>query len=82
VIEDGGTDQGTVTTVQPVGDTIRRPPGRLTPLVHPLPVHLEAAGFPAAGAVERRPQARAAQPLPTYGRAAGTGPGHTPPVNA
>ncbi|MFE6806236.1 phosphotransferase [Streptomyces sp. NPDC057681] len=48
MIEDGETDQGTVTTVQRVGDTIRRPPGRWTPLVHALLAHLDAAGFQGA----------------------------------
>ncbi|MET8297643.1 phosphotransferase [Streptomyces sp. NPDC005180] len=45
MIEDGATDQGSVTTVRRVGETIRRPTGAWTPAVHALLDHLEAAGF-------------------------------------
>nr|BAI70386.1 aminoglycoside phosphotransferase [Streptomyces lavendulae subsp. lavendulae] len=45
MIEDGATDQGSVTTVRRVGETIRRPAGVWTPAVHALLAHLEAAGF-------------------------------------
>lgn len=45
MIEDGATDQGSVTTVRRVGETIRRPAGEWTPAVHALLAHLEAAGF-------------------------------------
>lgn len=48
MIEDGGTDHGTVTTVRRVGETIRRPAGRWNPVVHALLAHLEAAGFDGA----------------------------------
>ncbi|MFF4580113.1 phosphotransferase [Streptomyces sp. NPDC001373] len=45
MIEDGATDQGSVTTVRRVGETIRRPAGAWTPAVHTLLDHLESAGF-------------------------------------
>ncbi|WP_405937202.1 phosphotransferase [Streptomyces sp. NBC_00726] len=45
MIEDGASDQGSVTTVRRVGDTIRRPVGEWTPAVHALLGHLETAGF-------------------------------------
>ncbi|MFE9424720.1 phosphotransferase [Kitasatospora sp. NPDC006697] len=45
MIEDGATDQGSVTTVRRVGETIRRPVGPWTPAVHALLEHLAAAGF-------------------------------------
>ncbi|MEW1638515.1 phosphotransferase [Streptomyces sp. NPDC093801] len=45
MIEDGATDQGSVTTVRRVGETIRRPAGAWTPAVHALLDHLESAGF-------------------------------------
>lgn len=45
MIEDGAFDRGSVTTVQRVGDTIRRPVGPQTPAVHALLRHLEAVGF-------------------------------------
>jgi hypothetical protein len=32
----------------PVGDTVRRPVGPYSPLVHALPAHLESAGFDGA----------------------------------
>jgi hypothetical protein len=48
VIEDGATDQGSVTTVRRIGETIRRPAGEWTPAVHALLTHLEAVGFTGA----------------------------------
>ncbi|MFJ3599689.1 MULTISPECIES: phosphotransferase [unclassified Streptomyces] len=45
MIEDGASDQGSVTTVRRVGDTIRRPVGEWTLAVHALLEHLETAGF-------------------------------------
>ena len=48
MLEDGSSARGSVTTVQRVGDTIRRPTGRSTPVVHALLRHLEAVGFTAA----------------------------------
>ncbi|WP_018349730.1 aminoglycoside phosphotransferase family protein [Longispora albida] len=45
MIGDGETASGSVTTVLRVGDTIRRPCGRWTPVVHALLAHLESAGF-------------------------------------
>ena len=45
MIEDGATDQGSVTIVRRVGETIRRPVGEWTPAVHALLTHLESAGF-------------------------------------
>jgi hypothetical protein len=47
-MEDGATASGSVTTVQRVGDTIRRPTGHWTPAVHELLHFLEAAGFAGA----------------------------------
>ncbi|HYP21433.1 MAG TPA: phosphotransferase [Chloroflexia bacterium] len=48
MLEDGATARGSVTTIQRVGDTIRRPMGRWTPVVHALLRHLEAVGFTGA----------------------------------
>ena len=48
MLEDGSTARGSVTTVQRVGDTIRRPIGRWTPVVHALLHHLKAVGFTGA----------------------------------
>ncbi|MFI6347327.1 phosphotransferase [Streptomyces sp. NPDC050560] len=48
MIEDGATDQGSVTTVRRVGETVRRPVGEWTPAVHALLKHLEEAGFDGA----------------------------------
>ncbi|MFJ2861923.1 phosphotransferase [Kitasatospora sp. NPDC087314] len=48
MIEDGATDQGSVTTVRRIGETIRRPTGVWTPAVHALLTHLEAVGFTGA----------------------------------
>ncbi|MFD8081328.1 aminoglycoside phosphotransferase family protein [Kitasatospora sp. NPDC059722] len=45
MIEDGAQASGSVTTVRRVGDTIRRPCGRWTPLVHALLGHLHDVGF-------------------------------------
>ncbi|MFH8383380.1 phosphotransferase [Kitasatospora sp. NPDC018058] len=45
MIEDGATDQGSVTTVRRIGETIRRPVGEWTPAVHALLTHLETVGF-------------------------------------
>ncbi|WP_460066576.1 phosphotransferase [Streptomyces sp. YKOK-I1] len=45
MIEDGASDQGSVTTVRRVGDTIRRPVREWTPAVHALLRHLETVGF-------------------------------------
>ncbi|MFJ8017859.1 phosphotransferase [Streptomyces sp. NPDC096339] len=45
MIEDGATDQGSVTTVRRVGETIRRPVRDFTPAVHALLNHLESVGF-------------------------------------
>ncbi|MEU6301348.1 phosphotransferase [Streptomyces chartreusis] len=45
MIEDGASDQGSVTTVRRVGDTIRRPVREWTPAVHSLLQHLESVGF-------------------------------------
>lgn len=45
MIDDGATDQGSVTTVRRIGETIRRPAGAWTPAVHALLAHLESAGF-------------------------------------
>ena len=45
MIEDGGTDKGSVTTVRRIGETIRRLVGPWTPAVHALLQHLETAGF-------------------------------------
>ena len=45
MIEDGAIDQGSVTTVRRVGETIRRPVREWTPAVQALLRHLEAAGF-------------------------------------
>lgn len=45
MIEDGAFDRGSVTTVQRVGDTIRRPVGLWTPTVHALLDHLARTGF-------------------------------------
>jgi hypothetical protein len=48
MLEDGATARGNVTTVQRVGETIRRPTGHWTPVVHALLCHLEAVGFTGA----------------------------------
>jgi hypothetical protein len=48
MLEDGATLQGSVTTVQRIGDTIRRPVRRWTPAMHALLRHLEAVGFSGA----------------------------------
>lgn len=48
MIADGEVIQGTVTTVQRIGETIRRPVRRWTPTVHALLRHLEDIGFPGA----------------------------------
>lgn len=48
MIADGEVVQGTVTTVQRVGGTIRRPVRRWTPAVHALLRHLERVGFAGA----------------------------------
>jgi hypothetical protein len=45
MIADGEVIHGTVTTVQRIGETIRRPVRRWTPAVHALLRHLEAVGF-------------------------------------
>jgi hypothetical protein len=45
MLEDGATARGSVTTVQRVGETIRRPIGTWTPIVHALLKYLEARGF-------------------------------------
>lgn len=54
MIEDGAYERGSVTMVQRVGDTIRRPVGRWTPVVHALLRYLEARGF--AGATRMVPR--------------------------
>lgn len=48
MLEDGSTARGSVTTVLRVGDTIRRPIGPWTPIVHALLRHLETVGFTSA----------------------------------
>lgn len=48
MIADGEVVHGTVTTVQRIGGTIRRPVRRRTPSVHALLRHLERVGFPGA----------------------------------
>ncbi len=48
MLEDGATARGSVTTVQRLGETIRRPTGPWTPVVHVLLRHLEAVGFAGA----------------------------------
>ncbi len=48
MIGDGDIVQGSVTTVQWIGDTIRRPVGNWTPAVHSLLRYLGAVGFSGA----------------------------------
>ena len=48
MIEDGQTVRGGMTTVERIGDTIRRPTGPWTPTIHALLRHLEAVGFAGA----------------------------------
>ena len=45
MFEDGTAASGSVTTVQRIGDTVRRPCGRWTPAVHALLRHLADVGF-------------------------------------
>ncbi len=48
MIGDGEIARGSVTSVQRIGDTIRRPTGRWTPAVHSLLRYLAAVGFTGA----------------------------------
>lgn len=48
VMEDGATEQGSVTAVLRIGGTVRRPRRRWTPAVHALLEHLETVGFTGA----------------------------------
>ena len=45
MLEDGHSDQGTVNSVERVGNTVRRPIHRWSPAVHSLLRHLEATDF-------------------------------------
>jgi hypothetical protein len=48
MLEDGAWASGSVTSVQRVGDTVRRPLGRWSSVVHPLLRHLQEVGFAGA----------------------------------
>lgn len=45
MLADGHSDHGSVSSVQRIGDTVRRPVERWSPAVHSLLRHLEAVGF-------------------------------------